>query len=293
MITVIITSFKEPHLVGKAIEAALNNKTTRKFEVLVAAPDEPTAKVIKTYAKKDKRVKYFRDRGEGKANALNEIFKKVKSDILVLTDGDVFMSKNTIEALASMLDKKEVGCVTGRPVATNDKKTMFGYWSHLLLDAGAHRIRKELDEQNKFLECSGYLFAFKNKIKKIPTDVAEDSIIPYTLWKQGYRIRYVPEAEVYVKYPDNLKDFAKQRIRTVKSHEKLTKYVPGFPRVKSFANELRKGSLWAIMYASSIKELIWTLLLFPTRLYIWYKAKRTFVKGKEYTDKWERVESTK
>lgn len=293
MITVIITSFKEPHLVGKAIEAALRNKTTRKFEVLVAAPDQPTAKVIKTYAKKDKRVKYFRDKGEGKANALNEIFKKVKSEMLILTDGDVFMSENAIEALASMLDKKEVGCVTGKPVATNDKKTMFGYWSHLLLDAGAHRIRKELDEQNKFLECSGYLFAFKNKIRKIPTDVAEDSIIPYTLWQQGYQIRYVPEAKVYVKYPDNLKDFVKQRIRTVKSHEKLTKYELDFPRVKSFVNEIRKGPLWALAYAKSLKEVIWTLILFPTRLYIWYKAKKTFAKGKEYTDKWERVESTK
>ncbi len=293
MITVIITSFKEPHLVGRAIEAALKNKTKRKYEVLVAAPDEPTAQVIKTYVQKDKRVKYFRDKGQGKVNALNEIFKRVKSEMLILTDGDIYMSQNAIEALASMLDKKEVGCVTGRPVATNDKKTMFGYWSHLLLDAGAHKIRKELSESNKFLECSGYLFAFKRLFKKIPTDVAEDSIVPYIIWKQGYQIKYVPEAEVYVKYPDNLKDFIKQRVRTVKSHEKLTKYVPDFPRVKSFFNESKKGSLWAIKYARNGKELLWTVLLFPVRLYIWYKAVKYAKRGKYYADNWERVESTK
>src|SRR3989344_9653202 len=111
MITVIITSYKEPHLVGRAIEAVLKNKTKRKFEVVVAAPDEQTAKVIKKYAKKDKRVKYFKDQGRGKANALNELFAKIKSEMLVLTDGDVFVSDNAIEALAKIFDKSKVGCV--------------------------------------------------------------------------------------------------------------------------------------------------------------------------------------
>ncbi len=293
MITVIITSYKEPHLVGRAIEAVLNNKTKRKFEVIVAAPDEPTAKIIKTYAKKDKRVKYFKDEGRGKANALNDLFAKIKSNILILTDGDIFISDNAIEALAKALDNKKVGCVSGRPIAINDKNTILGFWSHLLLDAGAHEIRKRLNEQNEFIECSGYLFACRSKVKKIPTDVAEDTIIPYMLWKQGYQIRYAPEAKVYVKYPDNFRDFIKQRVRTAKSHEKLMEYAPDFPKVKSFINEVKKGPQLALRYAKSGKEILWVLFLFPIRLYIWHKVKKETRQGKRYQDNWERVESTK
>lgn len=290
MISVIITSFKEPQVVGRAIEAVVKNKTKRKYELIVAAPDEPTAQVIKKYAKKDKRIKYFKDKGKGKVGALNELFAKVKSEILILTDGDVWISEHAIEDLVKALDDPKVGCVTGRPIAANDKNTMIGYWSHLLVDAGAHKIREKLNKENKFIECSGYLFAYKNKIKKIPVDVAEDSIIPYLLWKQGYSIKYVPEAKVYVKYPNNLKDFVKQRVRTVKSHEKLKLYAPDFPTVKSFINELTKGPIEAIKYPRNIKEVIWTLCLFPIRLYIWYKSKTA---AKSYQDNWERIESTK
>ncbi|MBS3144192.1 glycosyltransferase family 2 protein [Candidatus Woesearchaeota archaeon] len=293
MISVIITSFKEPEIIGRAIKAVLQNKTKRKYEVIVAAPDEPTAQVIKKYVKKDKRVSYFRDKGKGKVGALNELFVKVKSEILILTDGDVWMDENAIEELAKALEDKQVGCVTGRPVAANDKNTMLGYWSHLLVDAGAHKIREKLNKQNKFIECSGYLFAFRNKIRKIPVDVAEDSIIPYLLWKQGYKIKYVPEAKVYVKYPNNLKDFIKQKVRTTKSHERLKLYAPDFPTVKSFTNELTKGPLEAIKYPKKIKEVIWTLCLFPVRLYIWYKAEKQRKSGKTYQDNWERIESTK
>ncbi len=289
MISIIITSYKEPRIVGRAIESALRNKTKEKFEVIVAAPDEETAQVIKNYVKKDKRVKYFKDKGQGKANALNEIFSKVKSDILVLTDGDVYINEKSIDIIVKAFKNKEIGCICGRPVATNDKNKMVGYWSHLLLDAGAHAIRQERSYKKQFLECSGYLFAFRNKVKKIPTDVAEDAIIPYLLWKQGYIIKYVPEAKVYVRYPDKVREFIKQRIRTGKSHEKLTTYAPDFQKVKSLSNEVRKGTWKALKYATSIKEMIWTLLLFPVRLYIWHKTKS----GNEYRDNWERIESTK
>ncbi|HLC71966.1 MAG TPA: glycosyltransferase family 2 protein [Candidatus Nanoarchaeia archaeon] len=294
MITIIITSFKEPHSVGKAIEAVLANKITEKYELLVAAPDKETAIVIQSYARKHKQVKYFKDKGQGKANALNELFQRAKGDILILTDGDVFMSTNAVSALLHAFKDPNVGCVAGRPVATNDKQTILGYFSHLLVDAGAHTIRQKLHDQGRFLECTGYLFAFRNKIRKIPVDVAEDSIIPYLLWKQGYRVCYVPEAKVFVKYPNNLKDFVKQRVRTAKSHEKLTKYAPDFPRVKTFSNELIFGLPRALGYARSMREFFWTFCLLFVRLYIWYRVFYEIrIHQKNYGDNWERIESTK
>ena len=176
----------------------------------------------------------------------------------------------------------------------NKKNNMLGFWSHLLADAGAHKVRRDLDLNDQFLECSGYLFAFRNTIKSIPTDVAEDAHIPYLFWKQGYKIKYVPEAKVFVKYPNNLKDFIKQRVRTAKSHEKLKKYSKEFPHVKSFWNEIRLGTCKALIYPSNFKEFLWTLCLFPLRLYIWLVVFfQTKVFKKQYTDAWERVESTK
>lgn len=288
-ISLIITAFKEPSI-DKAIEAALNQTYKGNYEVIVCAPDKETLNTAKKY-----NVKTFVDPGKGKAYALKLLFNKLKSDILILTDGDVFISNNAVESILKNFKDPSVGAATGRPIATNPKNNKYGFFSHLLLDAGAHRIRSELNKKNKFLECTGYLFAIKNIIKEFPLDVAEDSVIPYLIWKKGYKIKYESEARVYVKYPSEIEDFIKQRKRAgVGSHSRLDKHYPDFPRVKTFKNELFKGPLWALSYPRNFKELIWTLNLFPIRFYIWFSyyfdAK---FKKKSYQDGWEKIESTK
>lgn len=289
MISVIITAFNEPG-VKKAIDSVLKQDIKEKYELIVAAPDKETEDLVKKY----KKVKYFKDPGKGKSYALNLLFKKVKGDILILTDGDLILGENSINEILKSFEDESVGCVSGRPFPLDSRSNMLGYWSHLLYNAGAHRIRKERSDKNKFLECSGYLFAFRNIIKKIPLDVAEDSIIPYYFWKKGYKIKYAENSLVYVKNPDNLKDFIKQRKRTSGAHSKLHYYAPDFPKVKSFFNEIRKGSFWALSYPMNIKEFIWTLCLFPIRFYIWVSYYYDWkFKNKGYEDGWEKAESTR
>ena len=112
--------------------------------------------------------------------------------------------------------------------------------------------------------------------------------------KKGYKVKYAENAKVYVKNPTTVKEFIRQRIRTAKAHETLEEYAPFFPKVKSFRNEVRYGTIAALQYPQTTKELLWTLALFPTRLYIWIRVKidHLFLK-KPYNDAWERIESTK
>ncbi len=296
MISVIITSFKEPDTIGRAIENFLDQTYKGEYELIVAAPDEETSKVIKQYAKKDSRVKYFADPGKGKSFALNLLLKKVKGDLLILSDGDVYVSSNVLEEFMRLFEDPKIGCATGKPISSNSRLNMMGYWSHLLFH-GAHRIRRELFDKGEFLECSGYLFGFRNGvISEFPLDVAEDTVIPYYFLEKGYKIGYVPKAEVYVKNPEHFRDWIKQKVRTAKAHETLEKYVDvnKTKRVKSFSNEAKKGLKWAFSYPSNTKEVIWTLMLIPARTYMWGRVfLDTRLKNKHYGDAWERVESTK
>ena len=295
MISLVITSFKEPELVQKAIAAILDNPIKEEYELLVAAPDKETEIIVNKIAKQHPQVKYFKDPGKGKSYALNLIFKELQGRIWIFTDGDVYIEKNAVNKLIEAFDDELVGCASGRPVSTNPKNNMLGFWSHLLYDAGAHQIRKELSKKNQFLECSAYLFAFKDNItRNIPLNVAEDAIIPYLTMKKGYKIRYVEDALVYVKNPTTIKDFIKQRVRTAKAHETLEDYAPFFPKVKSFSNEVKKGSKWALQYPRKFTEYLWTFALFATRLFIWLNVIwDDRVVKKRYGDAWERIESTK
>ncbi len=293
-ITLLITAYKEPNI-GKAIESALGQNTHYQYDIIVSAPDGETISIAQTYAKKDKRLKIIKDPGKGKSYALNLLLKSIKSDIVILTDGDVWISNTAVEEICNLFLNPEVGVVGGKPVPRESKVIKYGYWANFLFES-AHRMRKESFERNKFLECSAYLFAFrKNKLHQIPLDVAEDAVIPYYFWEKGYKIGYAEKAEVYLKNAENWKDWIKQKIRTGKAHETLYKYVDieTTPRAKTFLNEAR-GITWFLEYPKNFQETIWTIELIFARIYMWFRVfYDSRIKNKPYTDAWERVESTK
>ena len=296
MIDVVITSFKEPKTIGKAIEGFLNQDCKEEYIIWVVAPDKETLDVAKSYCKKYNNIKIFIDPGKGKGYALNKIIPTLKGRILVLSDGDVFVENNSLKYLLEPFGNTKVGCVTGRPVSSDSRDDMLGYWSHLLCDAGAHEARLKRAKKSEFLECSGYYWAFRNGvIKSYPVDIAEDTVVPLLFREKGYKISYAPKAQVYVSFPKTLRDFVNQKKRTAKSHESLAKYIniKKIPRTKSFRNELFEGYR-ALFYPRNIKEVAYTLALFPVRLYIWIQVfYHTKVKKQHYGDAWERVESTK
>ncbi|VVB80290.1 Glycosyltransferase AglE [uncultured archaeon] len=295
MISIVITSFNEPKTVGKAIDSFLSQKIRKKFELIVVAPDKGTEDIVRRFSQKNKQVRYFKDPGKGKSYALNLIIPKLRGEILVFTDGDLFVSRNSLNEILKKFEDPRVGCVSARPVPMEDKKTKYGYFANFLFDS-AHKLRKKSENKFGFVECSGYLWAFRNNvITSFPVDVAEDTIVPCLFYLKGYKIAYAPKAEVYVKNVTNLKDWLKQKIRTTKAHETLLKYVDvkRVPRSKSFLNELF-GGFYLFTYPKKIREVFWTLDLFFLRLYMWVAVfYHTKIKKKRYSDAWERINSTK
>jgi len=293
MISIIINAFKEPKTIAKAIESFLVQNIKEDYELIVSAPDKETINAVRKYQIKNKKIKIFVDPGKGKSYAINLALKKLKGRIIILTDGDVYVSKNSVNEIINEFKNEKIGCVSGHPIPQESKNTKYGYWANFLMDS-AHKLRKNLKQQNKFLECSGYLWAFRNNIiDKFPIDVAEDTIVPSIFYKKSYKIGYAEHALVYVKNADNTKDWIKQKTRTHKSHGKLDLYVKQIPKVKTFKTEI-KGIFWLLSYPKNLREIFWTIQLVFLRLYTWirYFFDTKFL-NKTYYDGWERVESTK
>jgi|SRR3989344_408163 len=287
MIDIIITSYGEPKATAMAIDSFLKQNVKERLKITVI---DPFPKVEKFLKKKYKgKINFFLDPGEGKSYALNVFFEKIYSlnteDIIILTDGDVCVSSNSINEILNAFKDKKVGCVTGRPVPLDSRKEMFGYWSHLLFD-GIDRVRKQLSNEENFFECSGYFFAIRNGVLQgFHLKASEDSIIPYLFWKKGYKIKYLPKTEVYILNNYSWRKWLKQKIRNIKGHENLSKLAPEMPRTKSFLSEVKEGTLFALSYPKSLKELYWTFSLFFARLYIYLKAFYDIkIKKKKYED---------
>ena len=165
MISVIITTKNEAKTLEKAIEVILKQNLKDEYEILVIGPDKETQKIVQNFFQYP-RVKYLKDQGRGKPVALNLGFQKAKGNILVLTDGDVWVGQNSLNALLTPFQDDRVGAVTGRPISINSKDNLFGFWSHFLTNA-AHQWRLKGGD----FPCSGYLYAFRDIIKRVPKDV--------------------------------------------------------------------------------------------------------------------------
>ena len=203
--------------------------------------------------------------------ALEKIIRTAKNKIILVTTDKAVLANNSINEVLNSFKDPAVGCITGRPVSLNPKTNVIGYWSHLLFDAGAHRIRKELSFQEKFFECTNYLFAFKNGfVKEIPKGIAEDHLIPYIFWKNLYKLKYLENAKVLVKNPVTLNEWLEQKTTNAKKHEIIQKKLNlKEAKVKSLKNEILKGTISALAYPRTIKEFYWTILLFFARLSMW------------------------
>jgi cellulose synthase/poly-beta-1,6-N-acetylglucosamine synthase-like glycosyltransferase len=291
MISIIITAYKEAGTIGKAIEAILQNKIPDKYEILILAPDEETLNMARKYSKKYKKLKVIKDKAEGKPAALNLAFKEAKGDILVLTDGDVYVSENAIPLIIEKFKNPEIGAATGRPIPINDKRNMLGFWGHLLFYV-AHKRRETALKLKKRIFCSGYFYAFRNIVDKIPEEtLSEDGFISQIIYSKGYRIEYSPESEVYVKYPSTFKDWLIQKKRSVGGYNQIKMWID--KEIRSFKKE-SLGLIDVLKYPKNIREFFYTFALIFARLYLWLLIFIDInIKKKKLKEIWLRAKSTK
>ena len=237
-------------------------------------------------------IKIIKDKGVGKPQALNLAINTIKEDILILTDGDVYTNKHSIESIIKNFDDT-VGLITGKVISLNSKDNMLGFWSHFLTNA-ANKMREEKNSKGEFFEGSGYLLAVrKNLLGKIPSHtLSDDGVISKMVFDKGYKIKYLPSAKVYVNYPTNFKDWIIQKKRSAGGYtrDKVEKKYGN----RSFLKEAIRGVRLFFSYPKSLKEYYYLKVLFLARIYLWIIIFIDLkIKRKKFSDIWLRVESTK
>lgn len=314
--SVILTAANEPGTIAKALDCILDETYSglshKDLELITVIPDSET----NTAAEKTIKAKYpgvtvhaLIDPYKGKPRALNLAFKKAQGEILILTDGDVYLGRQALKNLVVDLENfPELGGISGRPVSSDSKDTMLGYYGNLLSDAAHHKriatMRRELGgytlkvvgQGPGFFVLSGYICAIRNLGLTIPNEtLVDDAYISYELINRGYKLSYEPSAEAFVKYPANLSDWYKQKVRSVGGYMQLNNFgiVKANQKVRSLGKELEY--VWfPLRYAKNLKQLFWSFLLYPLRLYMWLQIFWKYkVLKNEIKEGWERVESTK
>ena len=312
MVSVIITSRNEPKTIGKCIKCIADKRYSGlndTFEIIQVSPDKETLeagiKASKELKLTPKQYIQIKDPKKGKPFALALALKKAKGDILLFTDGDTYFDKNAVKYLLAPFDNKSIGGSTGRTVSMDSRDNMMGYWGHLLADAAHHRRVSVMNNREndyyisgqEFFPMSGYIMAMRKYNLDIPSNVlSDDAYISYCIRNLGKEIAYTPLSKCNVKYPRTLNDYFKQKVRSLGGYTQL-KRLNVFKKDKqsrSFPIEMGYA-LFTLKYSKNLKELIWSLLLFPVRVITWLKIfwERVLLKKDMPKTGWERIESTK
>jgi len=289
-LTVIINSWNEPTTIGKCIECIANPKYSgipNDFELLQVSPDKETLDVGLETAKKlglGKKYIQIQDPKKGKPYALNMALKKSRGKIIIMTDGDTHFGKNAVAELIKPFAEKKIGAVTGCEYSKDDRGTMMKYYGHLLASAADHN-RKSLTEYNdkadyyvskdSVIPLSGRCYAIRNIDIEIPQiALAEDGLIGAKIFDAGYKLAYNPKATVFARYPLTLNDHIKQKIRSLGGYPQLKRLglKTGKKSSRKFFDEI-KYFWFPFAFAKNFKEVIWSTLLFPIRLWTWFKIK--------------------
>ncbi|MDP2172542.1 MAG: glycosyltransferase [Candidatus Cloacimonadaceae bacterium] len=199
-------------LLESLVSQTLDSVVIAEIIVVSSASTDGTDELVEKYALAHPAVRLIRqEKREGKSSAINLFLKEAASDILVVISGDVVPEAKTIELLVSVFKDPMVGATGGRPIPINDPATFMGYAVHALW-----RLHHRLAMISPKL---GEMIAFRKLMDAIPSDSAVDEASIEAIVRQhGLRLRYIPEAVIRNKGPQNIKDFVKQRRRIQNGH---------------------------------------------------------------------------
>lgn len=151
---------------------------------------------------------------QGKVAAINLAMQHVKTPITIFSDANAILSNQAIKKLIEPFSDPRVGCVAGEKKVFIDEieNAASGegiYWKYESLIKHLESIFYST------LSATGEIYAIRTELfKKVTNDIIlDDFIISTQSIKQGYLIKYIPDAYAIEKGSASIQEEKKRKIR--------------------------------------------------------------------------------
>lgn len=214
-ITLLVAAYNEQDYVQKKVEnsRALIYPAHKLHMMWVTdGSSDQTPDLLRQY--KDVEVLHKPERA-GKIAAMNRAIHFVKTPIVVFSDANTMLGKDSIMKIAQMFADPKVGCVSGEKRIFNAEEEAASaageglYWKY---ESALKRWDAELFSA---VGAAGELFAIRTKLfnEVEPDTLLDDFIISLRVAMQGYKIDYDPDAYAIETASANVKEELKRKIR--------------------------------------------------------------------------------
>jgi len=193
------------------------------------------------------------DARNGKIGAMNRGMEFVKTPIVIFSDANTGLGKESIRRIVNLFATPTVGCVSGeKRIVDKESDVASGageglYWKY------ESALKKWDAELYSVVGAAGELFAIRTELyRHVEKDtLLDDFIISLRVAQDGYTIQYDPEAYAIETASENVKEELKRKIRISAGG------IQSVVRLRSLLNIFKYGTL-SFQYISH-RVLRWTL----------------------------------
>lgn len=191
------------------------------FEVIAVndGSTDRTPQLLDALASKEDRLRVVHlSSNQGKAVALETATQVARGEILLCIDGDALLESDAVRWMVRhFAQDPKLGAVTGNPRIRTRSTTLgriqVGEFSSIL-----GLIKRAQHAYGYLFTVSGVIVAFRRSaIQEIgywsPDMLTDDIDVSWKLQTAGWRIRYEPNARVWILMPETLRGLWRQRLR--------------------------------------------------------------------------------
>lgn len=270
-VTLFIAAYNEKDYVAAKMKNSLEldyPKEKLKIVWVTDGSDDGTPELLSEFPN---ATVHHLDARNGKIGAMNRGIKYVNTSIVVFSDANTLLGKESIRRIVRLFGNEKVGCVSGeKRIFTNESDVASAageglYWKY------ESALKKWDAELYSVVGAAGELFAIRTELyRPVEKDtLLDDFIISLRVAQDGYTIQYDPEAFAIETASANVKEELKRKIRISAGG------IQAVVRLRSLLNIFKYGTL-SFQYISH-RVLRWTLtplcllLLIPISFILAYK----------------------
>lgn len=210
--TIGVCAYNESNNIAKAINSIFEQKLEgfelKEVIVVSSASTDGTDEIVIDLAKIHPNVRLIRqEKRQGKNSAVNLILDSKSTEIIVIQNADNnYAADNSLRKLLEVFADPKNGMVGGHPIPLNDGKTFAGFASLFFWNMHHHiaLISPKIGE----------LVAYRDVGFRLPLHLQSDEdLVRLKVEEAGYRACYAPDALIYNRGPETIRDFIKQRTR--------------------------------------------------------------------------------
>lgn len=252
-VTLFVTAYNEKDFLDAKISnsKSLNYNPDKVSQIWVTdGSDDGTPELLQKY---DGITVYHEDARAGKIAAMNRGMYFVKTPIVIFSDANTNLGKDSIKEIVKLFRDPKVGCVSGeKRIYAKEADSAAGagegmYWKY------ESQLKKWDAELYSVVGAAGELFAIKTELwEEMEKDtLLDDFVISLRIAMAGYTIQYNPDAYAIETASSDVKEELKRKIRISAGG------IQSVVKLRALLNFFKYGTL-SFQYISH-RVLRWTL----------------------------------